>query len=101
MLMSSLHQKLHGPWLAVGLTSIALALATPLRAQVIWEPVSEQQAQQDEILVPMPGESNSESIPEPVVWKPLPPNETKTTDETNAIVSVSYTHLTLPTNREV
>lgn len=74
-------------WLALRLTPLALACATPLKAQVIWEPVTEKQAQQDMILVPMPSGSRIEPLlPQPIVWEPVPSKETNTPEETNAIV---------------
>ena len=74
-------------WLALRLTPLAMALAAPLQAQVIWEPVSEQQAQQDEILVPMANGSSSEALlPEPIVWEPVPTSATGATNDTSAIV---------------
>lgn len=79
--------KLRRSWLAIGLAPTALALSTPLQAQVVWEAVSEEQAEQEQILVPMPGSSNNEpSLPQQIVWKPVPSEETSATDDTSAIV---------------
>ena len=86
MLMSGLRKNCTAPgWRSA--SSIALALATPLRAQVIWEPVSEEQAQHDQILAPMPDRSSNEPLlPQAIIWEPVPTEETSATDETTAIV---------------
>ena len=90
MRLDTRQQKLSFSWLAIGLTPFAFSLAAPSQAQVIWEPVSEEQAEREQVLVPMPGGSkNKPSLPQPIVWEPVPSTETSgtnATDQTEAIV---------------
>ncbi len=87
MNLETLHKNLCRPLLAIGLAHTALGLSTPLHAQVVWEPVSEQKAQQDEILVRKPGGSSNDPVPpQPIVWTPVPSEDSRTADENNAIV---------------
>lgn len=80
-------RKLRRSWLALRLTPFAMVLAAPLQAQVVWEPVSEQQAQQDDILVPRPDGSSSEPLlPRPIVWEPVPTSAPGATNDSSAIV---------------
>ena len=87
MKVGTRHHNLLRSLLVIGITPFAFALAAPLKAQVIWEPVSEEQAQQDQILAPMPdGSRNEPLLPQAIIWEPVPTEETSATDETNAIV---------------
>lgn len=81
------HWNLQRSWLAIGLTPFAIALAAPLQAQVIWETVTEQQAEREQILMPMPGDSTNKPLPpQPIVWEPVQSKERNTTNESNVIV---------------
>ncbi len=81
------HHKLRSSLLALGLTPLAMALAAPLQAQVVWEPVTEQQAQQDEILLPIPGGSSTKpEPPQAIVWEPVPSTESRAEEDTSTIV---------------